>query len=457
MILQFYTLTISGSRGGLILAIFTVVLIFIPMLKKSSVFNKSRNRIIAYVTLFLIALVPIVSWNDLVWNRLAALSLTTSDWSFKARVELYKAELKLIQDKPIFGCGIGNFVYDNIHYWSQDFRKNVPLSNFPRNAECEYLEVLTEQGFVGFAFFVFFITGSIILAIKKLKAHWQWDMYILLVLLIIMLLNGIYDTGLRRLPLAIVFWIIIGYFWQEYIFPQRGFPQKGFRYVVGMSICVHVLITALFVKLLIADSYYILSIKDNNTMQSGKNLIKALTYYPDHPDALYRFAFMSAKNGDHKNVYMSGNRLEKISSDYRPVNFVYGYAAYNRSQFDTALYFANKELEKNPNFVDARELRLMALSKLHMCKELNSAQDSLAISIIGCREYKKYTDTVSINRLQKEYVDQTGKLRTIIGGNAIKNAYKKYRNYNTWSAMSQCEQTLRITTIRCNDENPISK
>lgn len=148
------TLVLTKSLGGWISLVISLS-IFVYLLTKSRRFYSYDYLII----FFIIASISIV--------------LLTSRWQFffdfknphnsiVQRYYCYKTTLEIISKHPLNGIGLGNFR----HYYQKFKPKEALFAGFSHNS---YLQIMSEAGFFGIAFFIWFVIGVIYNSSKRLK------------------------------------------------------------------------------------------------------------------------------------------------------------------------------------------------------------------------------------------------------------------------------------------------
>jgi putative inorganic carbon (HCO3(-)) transporter len=132
-------IVLSLSRGGMVaLVIEFGLLIIIGM--------EGRKRMLWLPALVLVGVAAIgLQWTLRSENQG---SNYTAEDAESSRLELWRAAVKLIEDKPILGVGSGLF-YENAQFYG-----SISHDNRGKNTHNTYLEILTGTGLVGFALFV---------------------------------------------------------------------------------------------------------------------------------------------------------------------------------------------------------------------------------------------------------------------------------------------------------------
>ncbi|RLG68205.1 MAG: hypothetical protein DRO11_09330 [Methanobacteriota archaeon] len=212
------SLCLSLSRGGIIS--FIVASSFLI----GMVWMKRRRRILPLVLLVLF-LAPLFY---LLWigigpfiDRLS----TLKEWhaTIGYRLEEWHGALQIIKNFPLFGTGLGTFMYIFPLYQ----RKAIPL--ICDHAENDYLEIFSDLGFVGGALFwggIFFFVGY---GIKKwLRRDHPYVVGVSiggLAGVIAFLFHGLVDFNLRIPANAFHFFVLLGVV--HNVFSLRDGKQKG--------------------------------------------------------------------------------------------------------------------------------------------------------------------------------------------------------------------------------------
>ena len=143
------------------------------------------------------------------------------------------------------------------------------------------------------------------------------------------------------------------------------------------------------------------------------------------------------------------DHLEKTAPNYRPTNFLRACAAFGKEDYVTALSYVNEEIARNPNYMDAYELKVNALSRLGNCKEMEHLKDSLLIPLKNCKDRIMWYDTVSASTLKASYIEETGMVRAFLGGDYLERAYRRYIHLSRNKTEKWYRQLQNILNIRC--------
>jgi tetratricopeptide (TPR) repeat protein len=304
----------------------------------------------------------------------------------------------------------------------------MPPFYFPRNAESDYLESLCETGLVGFLFYGFFLVGALVLGVRQLRKRWNHERYLLVVLFAALLVNGLYDTSLRRLPLGILLWSTAGYLWAEALLPNlAGSPPRGWGPIKAGVLGIHCIIGILFFKILAGDLFFQKSLSPQVGQEPSPQafLASSIRFCPEHPKALFRLAFSAMQNRKDSLALIVADRVDAIAPDLHPTDYVRAQVHFNQGRLDSALFYVNRQIGSVPRYRDSYELKTRILSKLGRCEEMRHCRDGFTAEISIYKQDLMFFDTVSSVKMRKDYMESVGGFRAFIGGDNLKNAYRR--------------------------------
>jgi len=163
LVIMILAMLFSGSRGGnfsLILALLTsgILLIFIRG------FKPRENIILLMVILAMMTIFAVIGTT-----KLSTIYLRdgTSE-NLTLRGEYIKASIKIFREYPVLGVGSGNWqyafpMYVNVNSRASQINRNVA------HAHNDYLELLNEQGIIGFALNAVAVSWIIFLGIQGIR------------------------------------------------------------------------------------------------------------------------------------------------------------------------------------------------------------------------------------------------------------------------------------------------
>lgn len=440
LVIQTTALILSNSRGGQLLTILSVATIFIPLYWKH-IKNAKKYRYILYCVIFVIALTPILLWSEDNWTRIAQLCINPEfDGPFLTRLHLYSSNFSLFLSKPLFGSGIGNYVISIIPFQSGEALKSISNFHFALNAESDYFEVLTECGILGLFFYLSLIFGALIFGFTRLKKNWNGRDYVLFILLIMMILNAIYDTSLRHLPTAVLFWATVAYFWRDKF--KTGFMHnKSKAYFKSGILFLHILLAVFYIRILAGD-YFFKKYMGNQIINIPK-LTRALNICHFHPDALYSAAIIEAKYNGTSSIRVIADKLDKTSPNYRPTDYLRAIASYNEGQYGTALTLINDQLKTYPYHYSLQELKTYSLAKHNRCEEFQKYRDSLVINF--SRPKKDFQNSVTFAYQLKK----AGNFRKLVNGEKVKTKCYQYLLKNHLKRSKAFDRRKKLKDLTC--------
>ena len=147
-VMSYVGVAITGSRGGYISTLFSL-LIFVAI----SLYTVRKTRphkfpLIAGISVVLIAVslagaVGVMSQSELLRGRLSGISKQFEKNGLDIRIYNWQAALDQYRVNPVFGTGAGTHIY-----YGRLFRR-IQLQADPIHAHSDYLELLAEYGIVG--------------------------------------------------------------------------------------------------------------------------------------------------------------------------------------------------------------------------------------------------------------------------------------------------------------------
>lgn len=198
-VLGVWALIVSRNRGALVgvaLAAF-VALMF-----------AWRRRIIipVVIILFVVAFTTIPVLRSEI-TQVASRQDTSTD----VRIVMWEGTIRLIQANPIFGAGLGGFpvLYD-------EYRDASHVELFP-NPDNLYLTLWAELGILGVVVFIWlfwvWISETVYHLREQTSRSSRWLVGLASLLFLVSLLgHGLLDTPYFKNDLAVLFWIVFGYF-----------------------------------------------------------------------------------------------------------------------------------------------------------------------------------------------------------------------------------------------------
>jgi putative inorganic carbon (HCO3(-)) transporter len=219
-------LFMTSSRAALGSAL--LVLFLMPVIVRQMGFDVARHvrgfrRVIARygplslmgLLLLVVVLAVVVDYRDPKPQSLSDVVMGTLNpnlplnETLKGRINLWQTAFDVIKDRPLFGCGIGNFL-SLITRHENDFPDLV----VPENAHNFFLQLIAEVGIVGFLLSVPVIYKAFHAGIVDLRRETNTTnavvVYGLLCGITVVLLTSLTGHPLLLLKMQFVFWNLIG-------------------------------------------------------------------------------------------------------------------------------------------------------------------------------------------------------------------------------------------------------
>jgi len=205
-------LVLTFSRGGWIGLLVAIVALLVLLLYQVSVQlppfwrTWSLPILLGSTSLFLVAAVLFV---EPLRDRVLSIFAGREDSSNNFRINVWAAVIEMIRDRPIFGIGPGNTVFNQIY----------PLYQRPRfNALSAYsfvLEVAVETGLIGLACFIWLLIVTInagIGQLRRLRSIGSREVFWLIgaiATLLGTLAHNTFDTVLYRPEVNTLWWLMV--------------------------------------------------------------------------------------------------------------------------------------------------------------------------------------------------------------------------------------------------------
>ena len=161
------TLMICQSRGIWISITFTILIgiFLIYRFKLFTQFKGNQKWLVLLIITFLIITIIYSTENPLNKSAITVPQRVMSTFdmqgsSLNARLLMWKTTLKMIEDKPLFGSGIGTFKINYLNYQAEFLKSNsnyIKYSGKAEEAHNEYLQIWAELGIISLGIFLLII------------------------------------------------------------------------------------------------------------------------------------------------------------------------------------------------------------------------------------------------------------------------------------------------------------
>ena len=130
-------------------------------------------------------------------ERAASIVKVEATW----RLYVWQGAIKMIQDRPIFGHGVGSFMDIYGRY------QGMGTGAYAHNC---FLQMAAEIGIVGLVCFIWILVRFFRLGFRTLKERKDSLLLGLLAGIFAFLVHSFFDTNLYSLQLAVLFWFMLG-------------------------------------------------------------------------------------------------------------------------------------------------------------------------------------------------------------------------------------------------------
>ncbi|MCS7180910.1 MAG: O-antigen ligase family protein [bacterium] len=185
-----WALSVAQSRAAIMA--FVVGISFVWYLN-----NIEEKGFIKYIAFFLVGFLLLVFSPKII-----------SWYETNIRYYLWRGTWRMILKKPVFGWGLGNFIFFYPYFRVREYflqPESTPVTNHPHN---EYLEIWAETGIIGLLIFLLLVGWFIISSIKDKK----FKVFLSGILggIIAVLCDNIFSTNMRNPSTSMYFWFLIG-------------------------------------------------------------------------------------------------------------------------------------------------------------------------------------------------------------------------------------------------------
>lgn len=442
--LMLLALLVLDSRSSLIFTVAGVVLSVIPLWRRYGLFRTVKERMALYLVLFAVVAIPLVVWDESIWNRFVQL-FQSGGKSFRAGI--FSAQWNMFLDKPLWGHGMGSFIHRATEYWPMTFRESNSFSYSIQNGHNEYLEMLCQYGILGASLHFFFWIGALVNGVKELKREWNLFSFQMLTALVVMMLHASVSVASRRMPCAFLFWFIIGYFWRDQFTVFFASLRLRERKLVRTLLVTSSLICfGLFSKLLLSDYIYNKSVnKGKITSESLRHLQIALRIEPKSHWVLSQLAHIAVEIKNYDDALAFSETLIETAPNLHPLYYAYrGRAYYEQGILDSALVCIETELKYHRKYLNALEAKGTILARMGRESELRELRNSVAMPV-------SLPDSLTAEELEAGFENSLGVLRRRLAGKYLFKSYKSFRTLEHKRAVQRNKQLANIQALSCDE------
>lgn len=169
--------------------------------------TKKRYVVYAFLGILAIGLILPIFFNFSAADLVGRLSSFSSDAGAIDRKYLWQAAIRMFMAKPVLGVGLGTFMENYPIFWVR------PTTEIAYTHNC-YLQTLAETGIIGLGAFLLFLfiwlKRTLEVFSRRSHSFFYFSFLGLSTGIITYLLNSFVDTNLYSLPIAVLFWFILG-------------------------------------------------------------------------------------------------------------------------------------------------------------------------------------------------------------------------------------------------------
>jgi O-antigen ligase len=212
--LLFISIYFISSRAGILAAIATISFYAI-----NKIINRKKSRIIWMSMIIILVLsLPLIRNNDRVNLLLQGFS-KENGYELRRQDErliVWKSAMEIIKNHPIFGVGIGDVKTELVKEYIRIGEDKLEKERL--NAHNQFLEVLLEEGLVGFSFFLLVFGSLIFIAINE--KNLMLGLFIIMIIIFFM-----FETVLYRLA-GVSFFSLFSFLLLHINGPEHELEQK---------------------------------------------------------------------------------------------------------------------------------------------------------------------------------------------------------------------------------------
>ena len=282
------------------------------------------------------------------------------------RLMMWHCALDNFKNSPIIGKGVNSFQLNYPYCQGKLIAKNPSLDKMnmqANNAHNEYLEILSDGGLISFAVYIFFLFSFFTAFKKEIKilAKEEKCFYFVLMLgLISVLIDNLFNITLRTLLVSFAFWFILSSINNLSAKNKKVSLNKIFMFVFLILICSFVYASINFqARYFIAQTYELSGYKNlvkGDYKNVAEDMSKAIKLSSMRPEPYYVLIKALTSLNEIEKVKNINEEVSKLYPAY--YEFYFYLAALNYATQDTknALINLRKTLELLPTYTPAAEL-----------------------------------------------------------------------------------------------------
>jgi len=207
----FVAIILTQSYGGIIGVFMTIFfyIIYERYKAKNKLTKVFLTKLIAFITVVILLGAGLVAiLNTEKFQNLVKVDEHTS---IATRLEIWQVGLKLIEENPVLGIGLGEYE-NNYKKRASELLGHEPYEQNRLHSHNLYMETWLNAGFFGLVAFLWLLV-LIFIHIKKtlrfLSVELRQIMVAVSMMLVYILLHGVVDVQFWKNDLALVFWLVV--------------------------------------------------------------------------------------------------------------------------------------------------------------------------------------------------------------------------------------------------------
>jgi len=157
------------ARVSIIAILATIPYVMVKLRDKLNLRSISMAFGAIFLALVISPFVLEIWWDSPFMNRFRTIFHFSEDVAYRWRMDLVDASVKMFQDHPVFGFGVGNYQFTYMQYLRPDHVTEWGFHPCP-SPENTYLTFVTEMGAVGLSFFLLLL----VFALRNLSRVSKW-------------------------------------------------------------------------------------------------------------------------------------------------------------------------------------------------------------------------------------------------------------------------------------------
>lgn len=346
VVLSFFSISITGSRGALLATYFIVLCLLIILFLNRK--RSSRKDLGLYTIIFVGGFALSSFFTEIIFDTLRVSYRTEQIIArgSKSRIRYYTQTFNYFKNNPLKGTGIGNWKIQSIN----EDRENIEGYVVPYHAHNDFLQISAETGIIGFLFYFTFFLSIILRLLKKVTRVRDVKIYLpIFLFLTTYLIDSSLNFPFSRPINNIVLFSAISFL------PFKKLEIRNKYYIViSILISICLAISSFLVYKSHVEQTQLLYDFNNNPrlkLPLEKALKSNITYPNLSATALPLGAMIGRYQYENGNIEKAKELLmsSKKHSPYIQINNYYLAKVYESSgERDSALFYYNMANEKLP-------------------------------------------------------------------------------------------------------------